>query len=329
MPRARSTPPRSSGRRPRDREDRQEAGGDRAQARDRRRIPPLLVAFRFLPRPRRRRPITTDTAIKFHGVETKARGDPHRRQGRLLRPSASRAFQVSQGALPVTPKMTIPAPSTFHFRQGRAMVSKQAYPGYDEFFADLAAAWREGDPRLLRRRLPLSAARRHRLGDDVRSEGARSTRKRAATIPTRCRRSTRRLTNAALEGKPADMAITMHSCRGNFRSTLIAAGRLRVRRRAAARQHQSRRLFPRIRQRPRRRLRAAALLPQGQEAAGARPRHLQERRGWSRRTTSSAASTRRPNMSRSISCACRRNAALPRPRRATCWPRTSNGRSCG
>ena len=30
--------------------------------------------------------------------------------------------------------------------------------------------------------------------------------------------------NAALHGKPADMTITMHSCRGNFRSTFIAAG---------------------------------------------------------------------------------------------------------
>jgi methionine synthase II (cobalamin-independent) len=27
-----------------------------------------------------------------------------------------------------------------------------------------------------------------------------------------------------LQGKPADMAITMHSCRGNFRSTFIASG---------------------------------------------------------------------------------------------------------
>jgi 5-methyltetrahydropteroyltriglutamate--homocysteine methyltransferase len=33
-----------------------------------------------------------------------------------------------------------------------------------------------------------------------------------------------RLTSAALEGKPADMHITMHSCRGNFRSTFIASG---------------------------------------------------------------------------------------------------------
>jgi 5-methyltetrahydropteroyltriglutamate--homocysteine methyltransferase len=27
-----------------------------------------------------------------------------------------------------------------------------------------------------------------------------------------------------LEGKPADMTVTMHSCRGNFRSTFIASG---------------------------------------------------------------------------------------------------------
>ena len=33
-----------------------------------------------------------------------------------------------------------------------------------------------------------------------------------------------RLTNAALADRPSDMVITMHSCRGNFRSTFIASG---------------------------------------------------------------------------------------------------------
>ena len=33
-----------------------------------------------------------------------------------------------------------------------------------------------------------------------------------------------RMINRALEGKPADMTVTMHSCRGNFRSTFIASG---------------------------------------------------------------------------------------------------------
>jgi 5-methyltetrahydropteroyltriglutamate--homocysteine methyltransferase len=32
------------------------------------------------------------------------------------------------------------------------------------------------------------------------------------------------MTNEALAGRPADMVVTMHSCRGNFRSTFIAQG---------------------------------------------------------------------------------------------------------
>jgi 5-methyltetrahydropteroyltriglutamate--homocysteine methyltransferase len=32
------------------------------------------------------------------------------------------------------------------------------------------------------------------------------------------------MTNQALAGRPADMVVTMHSCRGNFRSTFIAQG---------------------------------------------------------------------------------------------------------
>jgi 5-methyltetrahydropteroyltriglutamate--homocysteine methyltransferase len=32
------------------------------------------------------------------------------------------------------------------------------------------------------------------------------------------------MTNKALAGKPDDMTVTMHSCRGNFRSTFIASG---------------------------------------------------------------------------------------------------------
>ena len=112
--------------------------------------------------------------IKFHGVETKAEaikitgkvdfaGHPHLEHFRFLKAHCN-----------VTPKMTIPAPSTFHFRQGRAMVSKEAYPGLRCVLRRCRHHLAQGDPRLLRRRLPLPAARRHRLGDDLRSEGARA-----------------------------------------------------------------------------------------------------------------------------------------------------------
>ena len=132
-------------------------------------------------------------------------------------------FKFLKAHCNVTPKMTIPAPSTFHFRQGRAMVSKEAYPDLRCILRRRRHHLAQGDPRLLRRRLPLPSARRHRLGDDLRSEGARGVESRGDD-PDSLPAIYARVTNAALEGKPADMAITMHSCRGNFRSTFIASG---------------------------------------------------------------------------------------------------------
>ena len=41
------------------------------------------------------------------------------------------------------PKVTIPSPTMLHFRGGRAAISKEAYPDLDNFFADVAAAYRE------------------------------------------------------------------------------------------------------------------------------------------------------------------------------------------
>ena len=134
--------------------------------------------------------------------------------------------------------------------------------------------------------------------------------------------------NKALEAKPADMTITTHVCRGNFRSTFISSGGYEPVAETLARQVQLRRLLPRIRHRPRRRLRAAALPAQGQQDRRARPCHLQAGRGSSSARTSRSASRRRPSSSRSTSSACRRSAASPPPRKATCWPRTSSGRSC-
>ena len=168
-------------------------------------------------------PITTDTGIRFHGVETKHeairidgkvkfKGHPHIEHFKFLKSKCR-----------VTPKMTIPAPSTFHFRQGRAMVSKQAYPGYDEFFADIAAAWRAAIMAFYDagcRYLQLDDTAWAMMCDPKEREGSKSRGDNPDTLPAIYAQATR----AALEGKPADMAITMHSCRGNFRSTWIAEG---------------------------------------------------------------------------------------------------------
>jgi 5-methyltetrahydropteroyltriglutamate--homocysteine methyltransferase len=119
--------------------------------------------------------------------------------------------------------MCIPAPSTFHFRQGRAMVSKEAYPGYDEFFADLAAAWRKAIHAFY------DAGCRYLQLDDtawamICDPNEREQSKERGDDPDSLPAIYAQLTNEAIKDKPADMAITMHSCRGNFRSTFIASG---------------------------------------------------------------------------------------------------------
>src|SRR6202035_2139964 len=93
----------------------------------------------------------------------------------------------------------------------------------DAFFADLAAAYRKAI------RAFYDAGCRYLQLDDTAwamvcdpSERAQSKARGddPDTLPARYAA----LTNAALAEKPADMAITMHSCRGNFRSTFIASG---------------------------------------------------------------------------------------------------------
>ena len=99
------------GRRPRDREDRQEAGRNRPQARHRWRIPPHLVAFRLLSRLWRRRPVSTDTGIKFHGVETKHEAIRIDGKVKFTGHPHIEHFKFLKAHCRVTPKMTIPAPA--------------------------------------------------------------------------------------------------------------------------------------------------------------------------------------------------------------------------
>ncbi len=133
-------------------------------------------------------------------------------------------FKFLKAHTRVTPKMTIPAPSTLHFRQGRAAISKEIYPDLDVFFDDRRQSLprRQSAPSTTPAAAICSSTTPPGRWPAIRASGRIP--RNAATIPIRCRSFTRALTNAALEGRPADMVITMHSCRGNFRSTFIASG---------------------------------------------------------------------------------------------------------
>jgi 5-methyltetrahydropteroyltriglutamate--homocysteine methyltransferase len=168
-------------------------------------------------------PFTAEHGIKFAGVETKAEGiKVTSRVGFSGHPMLDH-FGFLKSHARVTPKMTIPAPSTFHFRQGRALISREVYPDLDGYFADVAAAYRKAIRAFYDagcRYLQLDDTAWAMVCDPSEREQSRKRGDDPDALPARYAR----LTNAALADKPADMAITMHSCRGNFRSTFIASG---------------------------------------------------------------------------------------------------------
>ncbi|MBX6329040.1 MAG: 5-methyltetrahydropteroyltriglutamate--homocysteine S-methyltransferase [Pseudolabrys sp.] len=166
---------------------------------------------------------TTSTGIQFHGVETRHEGIRITGKVDFVGHPMLEHFKFLRAHCRVTPKMTIPAPSTFHFRQGRALVSREVYPDLDVFFADVAAAWRKAIRAFYDvgcRYLQLDDTAWAMICDPKEREASKSRGDDPEKLPAIYVRTT----NAALEGKPADMTVTMHSCRGNFRSTWIAQG---------------------------------------------------------------------------------------------------------
>ena len=165
----------------------------------------------------------TDHGIQFHGVQTKSHG--LKIDGKLGFSGHHMLdhFKFLKAHARVTPKMTIPAPSTLHFRQGRAAISKEVYPDLEPFFDDLAKAYRAAI------RAFYDAGCRYLQLDDTAWSMICDPNERKQSVgrgdnPDALPKRYAKLTNAALEGKPADLTITMHSCRGNFRSTFIASG---------------------------------------------------------------------------------------------------------
>ena len=139
----------------------------------------------------------------------------------------------------------------------------------------------------------------------------------AATIRTALPSVYARMINAAISDIPADMTITMHLCRGNFRSTFVASGGYEPVAELLFNTIGVQRLFHGVRHRARRRLRAAALRAEGQDRR-ARPRHLEDRQAREQGRDQAPHRRGREIRRRSISSACRRNAASPRPRKAIC-----------
>ncbi len=134
---------------------------------------------------------------------------------------------ASRGDAPRTPlvaKQTIPAPSMVHYRSGvRAVVDESVYPDVEEFWSDVSAAYAAE----IRGMGELGCA--YLQVDDIslaylNDPGQRAYIAARGEDPATMHLRYIGLTNGAVAGRPAGMAITTHLCRGNHRSSWVASG---------------------------------------------------------------------------------------------------------
>ena len=144
----------------------------------------------------------------------------------LAEPIFADAFGFLQDAVEngQTPKLTIPSPNMVHYRGGRAAVDERVYRDMEEFWADLCAAYAE-ELRALGSMgctyLQFDDTSLAYLNDPRQREQMAS---RGATDVEHLHEQYVRNINRALEGRPSEMAVTTHLCRGNFRSSWAAEG---------------------------------------------------------------------------------------------------------
>ena len=122
-----------------------------------------------------------------------------------------------------TAKYTIPSPSMLHLRGGRNSVSNVVYPDLAEFWEDVGAAYRRAIRYFAERGctyLQLDDVSFAYLCDPKFRAGCRQNGDDPATLPNTYATAV----NAALRERPAGMTITMHTCRGNFKSAWVAEG---------------------------------------------------------------------------------------------------------
>jgi 5-methyltetrahydropteroyltriglutamate--homocysteine methyltransferase len=168
--------------------------------------------------------ITLPHGIKFHGVETRPEG--YKITGKLDFPATHPMldhFRYLKSVARVTPKMCIPAPPVMHFRLPVDGIPKAVYPDIDGFFHDLGTAYAKAVKAFY------DAGCRYLQFDDTvwaylcspeEVAAAHGRMPMADNLP----QIYQDVINTALKAKPADMTITTHVCRGNFKSTWVASG---------------------------------------------------------------------------------------------------------
>lgn len=132
-------------------------------------------------------------------------------------------FQFLKQVTKATPKVTLPSPSTMHFYGSTDYGPPAAYGDFASFFADLSRAFAEEIAALAAagcRYVQLDEVAIVLLADPL----IRDHVKAQGADPDKLVDHYIDATNRALAGRPADMAIGFHICRGNYKGRYLGEG---------------------------------------------------------------------------------------------------------
>ncbi len=171
--------------------------------------------------------LTVDTAVyTFHDEQNEEAEflAPHV-AGKVQRSqSVSGAeFDFLQDTTSQTPKITMPSPPTMHFWRGQQTLAEGVYADRKAYFADLAHVYRAEIADLAERgaryiqidEVPLAMLCDPDVREMVRAMGDN---------PDQLIHDYIDLINDAVDGRPPNMTIAMHLCRGNFKGRWLAEG---------------------------------------------------------------------------------------------------------
>jgi methionine synthase II (cobalamin-independent) len=164
-----------------------------------------------------------DTGIAFTGVTTRNEGLKVTGKIAFSGHPMIEHFKFVAAHTKRTPKITIPAPSAAYGRPMPTPIDVKVYPTLDKFFDDLGHAYRRAV------RAFADAGCRYLQLDEVFiamlcDPKYRQTMKDRGDDPERLGELYGDLINIAMSDIPPDMTITMHMCRGNYKSTYMGAG---------------------------------------------------------------------------------------------------------
>jgi 5-methyltetrahydropteroyltriglutamate--homocysteine methyltransferase len=173
------------------------------------------------------KPMESKLTVRFHSAAgTRDHTPPSLAvAGKLSRPAGIFVddFKFLKSISTTTAKITIPSPTIVHFRGGREAIDAQAYPDLDAFYDDLAKVYQAEIADLAAggcRYLQIDEVNLAYLCDP-------ELRRQVANIgedPDSLPQTYAKLLNAAVAGRPTDMTVCMHLCRGNFAGAWIADG---------------------------------------------------------------------------------------------------------